>query len=111
MRKALSIAVCAITLASAGPLAALESKALAPLSDPLSARIEQAVQLLRGAPAQGVKTQLGTAEANTGSSRSLTRTQGAQAAATEEDQGSYVMMLAGLMIMGVIIKRRYGKGD
>ncbi|WP_326533363.1 hypothetical protein [Pseudorhodoferax sp.] len=108
MRKAHSLAVCAIALAAAGPLAAIESKALAPLSDPLSARIEQALQLLRGAPAQGVKTQLGTADASSG--RSLTRTQ-ATAPEPDDERGSYVVMLAGLMIMGVIIKRRYGKGE
>lgn len=111
MRKALSLAICAITLAGVGPLAAIESKALAPLSDPLSARIEQALQLLRGSPnASGVKTQLGTADSS-GNSRSLTRTQTAQAPAPDDERGSYVMALAGLMIMGVIIKRRYGKGD
>lgn len=108
MRNAFNLVVCTLALVSAGPLAALESKSLSPLPDPLSARFEQAVQLLRGNPATGVKTQLGTA-ADAGG-RSLTRTQ-ATPTNTEQGRGDYVMLLAGVMIMGVIVRRRYGRGD
>lgn len=108
MRNAFHLVVCTLALVSAGPLTALESKTLSPLPDPLSARFEQAVQLLRGSADSGVKTQRGTA-ADAGG-RSLTRTQ-ATVANPEQGRGDYVMLLAGVMIMGVIVRRRYGRGD
>ncbi|HVR54772.1 MAG TPA: hypothetical protein VMS38_33930 [Pseudorhodoferax sp.] len=102
MRKAVSLAVCAAALATAGPLAAIESAALAPLSDPLSARIAQAMQMLRGAPEPAAKAPLVSVEPGRGG----TRAQAAPAESSEDGAGSYVVMLAGLIIMGAIVRRR-----
>lgn len=101
MRKAISLAVCATALASAGPLAALEASTLAPLSDPLSARVAQAVQMLRGTPEPTAKAPLAAAEPGR-----ATRTQAQPAESRDEGAGSYVVMLAGLIIMGAIVRRR-----
>jgi hypothetical protein len=115
MRKRFRMALCAVALASAGTWAAIETQALAPLapngSAPLSERLAQAVQALRGTPVEAIVAPFGNTERSRSLSRSAPAATATPASAQDDDgETSYVVVLAGLLIMGVIIKRRYGKG-
>lgn len=110
MRKALSIAACALALSCAGMAqAANESDAVSSVTNQISSRLQQLVQFVQGNPAAAPKTQTAF-EAGSISNRSRTMAAGAPVPQAEEQTGQ-AMLLAGLLVMGVIIKRRSGKRD
>lgn len=109
MRKIFSIAACALALTCAGMThAANESGTVSSMANQVSTQLHQWAQVLQGNPAPTPKTQMAF---DAGSTNSRNRTAAAGAPAQAEEQTGQAMLLAGLLVMGVIIKRRYGKRD
>lgn len=111
MRKIFSVAACAMALTCAGAsYAAIDAAAVKPVNAPFSVRVSQQVQQfvngLYGTPAATLKS----AASYEGSSRSRAAAVDSKAGGSSEPAGN-AMLLAGVLIMGVIIKRRYGKGN
>lgn len=110
MRKAFSIAACALALSCAGMAqAANEADAVSSVTNQISSRLQQLAQFVQGSPAATPKTQTAFDAGSIGN-RSRTMGTGGQATQAEEQTGQ-AMLLAGLLVMGVIIKRRSGKRD
>lgn len=108
MRKTASIAACALALACAGmTYAANESDTVPKVTSQISGRLQQLLQFVQGNPTVAPKAQT---VFDGVSSRSRTTVTNAPALQAEEQTGQ-AMLLAGLLVMGVIIKRRYGKRD
>lgn len=105
MRKSLSVAVCAVMLACTGVAqASVVSTAQAVRSDVVTARGQQASNLIGDNAKDGLKTRVVFD----------TRTSRADASVdspTEEKESSALLLVAGLLIMGVIIRRRSGRFD
>jgi hypothetical protein len=109
MRKIFSIAACALALTCAGTAqAANEADTVSSVTNQISSRLQLLTQFVQGNPATAPKTQTAF-DAGTPSNRSRTTTNAPVAQA--EEQTGQAMLLAGLLVMGVIIKRRYGKRD
>lgn len=104
MRKSLSVAVGAVMLACAGiSQASIQPSFLTPISDSLAAEYRQISKMMDGNPSNGRKTDVAY-------SISADR-QARQVVAPPEEESNHAMLIAGLMIMGVIIKRRHGNRD
>lgn len=107
MRKSFTIAAGTVLLACAGIAhASVQSSALTPISDTLAVHVQQVSQLLDSNAPKSLKTEVVYNGSGGGGNRNMP----AAAASTDRD-GNHAMLVAGLMIMGVIIKRRYGKND
>lgn len=103
MRKFLSVTVCAVVLACAGGAqASVVSGSQATRSDIVTTLGQQASSLigdtthLKTRTAFNVRTS--PADVSVGS-------------ATEEKESSVLLLIAGLLIMGVIVRRRSGRFD
>lgn len=106
MRKLFSVAACALTLVCAG-----------------ASQAGPEARSFNTAPADQAAPRLQTALLSLENNRTMPRNNVAPEASARtlapaavdarqiEGSGTAGMLLAGLMVMGVIIKRRYGKGD
>ncbi|KQP17904.1 hypothetical protein ASF43_08545 [Pseudorhodoferax sp. Leaf267] len=83
--------------------ASQDSTPLASISNSVAARFQQVGQLMEGGASQGRKAEVAYKPSGD-------RTASKAQLASDKDSNN-AMLVAGLLIMGVIIKRRYGKGD
>ncbi|RCW76049.1 hypothetical protein [Pseudorhodoferax soli] len=109
MRNIFSIAACALALTCAGTAqAANESGTVSSVTNQITGQLQQLAQFAQGNPTTAPKTQTAFDAGGTGS---RSRTAATAPALEAEEQTGQAMLLAGLLVMGVIIKRRYGKRD
>lgn len=111
MRKIFSIAACALALTCVGMAhAANESDSVSSVTSRIGGQLQQLAQFVQGNPTATTPKAQTAFETAGSSNRSRTAAASAQAPQAEEQTGQ-AMLLAGLLVMGVIIKRRYGKRD
>lgn len=111
MRKIFSIAACALALTCAGMTqAANESDSVSSVMSQISGQLQQLAQFVQGNPSASTPKAQTAFDTAGVSNRSRTTAISAPAPQAEEQTGQ-AMLLAGLLVMGVIIKRRYGKRD
>ncbi len=107
MRKALYVVACTLMLTSVGvSQASIDAPSLRPFADSVVARLHEVGAVLQYATAENnirLQTSFDTAASG---ARKI-----ANAQARPDNEGNHAMLIAGLMIMGVIIRRRYGSRE